>query len=159
MLAKNKKGISEIVTTIIIILLAIVVFAVVSVIVKGTVSKGAESIELSANCLDVEMHADKIAPALDGDQQFVGYNVTVSRSASGKALDGVKIIVEEGENRVTSNDIIEKIKPLDKKTFIVAASGTPFTSAQVTVFPFFIKRSGEAFYCENPLVDGLTVQA
>ena len=39
MLAKNKKGISEIVVTIIIILLAIVVFAIVSVVVRGTVSK------------------------------------------------------------------------------------------------------------------------
>ena len=36
------------------------VFAAVSVVVKGTVSKGAENIELSANCLDVEMHATKL---------------------------------------------------------------------------------------------------
>lgn len=160
MLTKNKKGISEIVTTIIIILLAIVVFAVVSVIVKGTVSSGAENIELSSNCLDVEMHAEKIARALDGDQQFIGYDVTVSRSASGKALDGVRLMIENEEERVNSEDIIEKIKALDKKTYTVL-SGVDFglTQVKVTVVPFFMKKSGEVFYCENTQMDELGVSA
>lgn len=158
MLAKNKKGISEIVVTIIIILLAIVVFAVVSVVVRGTVSKGAENIELSANCLDVEMHAEKIAQALSGNQQFIGYNVTVSRSGAGKELNGIKLIVEEGENRVNSSDIYDAIKPLDKKQYLVSASGTPFESAQVTAVPFFMKKSGEVFYCdESAQTDELAV--
>lgn len=157
MLTKNKKGISEIVVTIIIILLAIVVFAVVSVVVKGTVSRGAENIELSANCLEVEMHAVKIAPALDGNQQFIGYNVTVSRSSSGKPLDGVKLILEDAEeNSVSSENLIETIKPLDKKHYLVPAEKT-FVSVQATAIPFFMKKSGEIYYCENPQIDELTV--
>ena len=90
MLAKNKKGISEIVVTIIIILLAIVVFAVVSVVVKGTVSKGAENIELASACLDVEMHAVKIAQTTQSEINPTpipdSYDITVSRSSSGKTL-------------------------------------------------------------------------
>ena len=159
MLAKNKKGISEIVVTIIIILLAIVVFAVVSVVVKGTVSKGAENIELSAACLDVEMHAVKIAEVFEGSipSVLVGYNITVSRSSSGKDLDGVKLIVEDAENRISGNDIYESIKPLDKKTYTV--SGIDFTPAQVTVVPFFMKKSGEVSYCDNSQTDELVIEA
>ncbi|MDP2673218.1 MAG: hypothetical protein Q8O84_05380 [Nanoarchaeota archaeon] len=160
MLAKNKKGVSEIVVTIIIILLAIVVFAVVSVVVKGTVTKGAENIELASACLDVEMHATKIAKEFASDDvTLVGYNVTVSRSSSGKDLDGVKLIVEDatGDNRVASNNIPDKIKPLDKKTYVV--SGIDFTPAQVTVVPFFMKKSGEVSFCDNTQIDELAVSA
>ncbi|MBI2004341.1 hypothetical protein HYS72_02650 [Candidatus Pacearchaeota archaeon] len=163
MLAKNKKGMSEIVVTIIIILLAIVVFAVVSVVVKGTVSKGAENIELASACLEVEMHAVKIAQSMNGDLNSLpiagSFDVTVSRSSSGKDLDGVKLIVENAakENSVNSEDLIGKIKTLDKKTFVV--SGIDFTPAQVTVVPFFMKKSGEIFYCENTHTDELVVEA
>ncbi len=162
MLAKNKKGISEIVVTIIIILLAIVVFAVVSVVVRGTVSKGAENIELSANCLEVEMHAEKIASVFGPGNllNLVGYNVTVSRSGAGKELNGVKLIVEEGENRLTSEEMLEAIKPLDKKHYLVSGSGEAFKSAQVTVIPFFMKKSGEIFYCdESAQTDELAVSS
>lgn len=157
MLAKNKKGISEIVVTIIIILLAIVVFAIVSVVVRGTVTKGAENIELASNCLDVEMHAVKIARALDGNQQLIGYNVTVSRSSSGKNLDGVKLILEDvlGEKSKNSENLIGEIKPLDKKTYTVPEVN--FIPAKVTAIPFFMKKSGEVYYCENPQVDELAV--
>ncbi len=167
MLAKNKKGISEIVVTIIIILLAIVVFAVVSVVVRGTVSKGAENIELSANCLEVEMHATKIAQTMTGELQAMpvpgSYDVTVSRSGAGKELDGVKIMVEdaEGENSVSSGDLElgGKIKPLDKRTYAVSGFGefVP-TNANVKVIPFFMKKSGERFYCdESAQTDELAV--
>lgn len=164
MLTKNKKGISEIVVTVIIILLAVVIFAVVSVVVRGTVAKGAENIELSSNCLEVEMHAVKIVPVYEEGQPsaLIGYNVTVSRSATGKALDGVKLIVEDfanEEDRVSSENIIEKIKPLDKKIYTVF-SGVNFvpTQVKVTVAPFFMKKSGEVFYCDNPLTDALSVE-
>ena len=162
MLAKNKKGISEIVVTIIIILLAIVVFAVVSVVVKGTVSKGAENIELSAACLDVEMHAVKIAEVFEqsAPSTLVGYDVTVSRSSSGKNLDGVKLIIEdaEGEKSVSSENIIDLIKPLDKKSYLVLLSDVSFVPAKVTIAPFFMKKSGEVFFCEST-TDELSVEA
>ena len=167
MLAKNKKGISEIVVTIIINLLAIVVFAVVSVVVKGTVSSGAENIELSANCLDVEMHAVKIAQTIgDGGNVVTDqYDVTVSRSSSGKNLNGIKIILEDvvGENSYNSKDIIkDSIKPLDKFTEPgIVFSGATFVkenAVKVTVIPFFMKKSGEVYYCENTQVDELIVQ-
>ena len=163
MLAKNKKGISEIVVTIIIILLAIVVFAVVSVVVKGTVSKGAENIELASACLEVEMHAVKIAQTTQSDIDLTpipdSYDITVSRSSSGKNLDGVKLIVEDAtkDKSVGSENIIESIKPLDKKTYTV--SGIDFTPAQVTVVPFFMKKSGEVSYCDNSQTDELVIEA
>jgi len=160
MLAKNKKGISEIVVTIIIILLAIVVFLVVSFFVRG--SKGAENIELSSACLDVEMHAVKIAEVFEQSDPsaLVGYNVTVSRSSSGKNLDGVKLIIEdaEGEKSVSSENIIDLIKPLDKKSYLVLLSDVSFVPAKVTIAPFFMKKSGEVFFCEST-TDELSVEA
>ena len=161
MLTKNKRGVSEIVVTIIIILLAIVVFAVVSVVIRGTVARGAENIELSANCLEVEMHAVKIAPKIGGPGIPISgsYDFTISRSSSGKEVDGVKLIIEdaEKENSKNSDNIPDTIQPLDKNTYTV--SGITFTPAQVTVVPFFTKESGEVHYCENKQPDKLAVSS
>ncbi len=163
MLAKNKKGMSEMVVTIIIILLAIVVFAIVSVVVRGTVSQGAENIELSSACLEVEMHAVKISKVFEqsAPSTLVGYDVTISRSSSGKNIDGVKLILEDAakEKSISSENIIELIKPLDKKTYLVPTNDLSFVPAQVTVAPFFMKKSGEVFYCENTQTDELVVSA
>ena len=157
MLVKNKKGVSEIVVTIIIILLAIVVFAIVSVVVRGTVTKGAENIELAANCLDVEMHAVKIVNGTMSGGKPIFYNVTVSRSSSGKELDGVKLIIEDVANSksASSSDLIGKIKPLDKVHRTI--NYADFIPTQVTVVPFFMKKSGEIYYCENTQIDKIAV--
>ena len=81
----------------------------------------------------------------------------VSRSSSGKELDGIKILVEDAAkvSIASSADLIGKIKSLDKKTYIVP--GVAFTPAQVTVTPFFMKKSGEIYYCENAKADQLAV--
>jgi len=157
MLVKNKKGVSEIVVTIIIILLAIVVFAIVSVVVRGTVTKGAENIELSANCLEIEMHAVKIVNGTMSSGKPIFYNVTVSRSSSGKEVDGVKLIIEDIANSksASSSDLIGKIKPLDKVHRTINYDG--FIPTQVTVVPFFMKKSGEIYYCENTQIDKIAV--
>lgn len=168
MLAKNKKGISEIVVTIIIILLAIVVFAVVSVVVKGNVAKGAENIELASNCLEVEMHATKIAETLSDVDEVIpsSYDITVSRSGAGEKLNGMKLILEDSakEKRYTMDDITKEIKPLDKftqaKAFFADAPFVKDGTVQVTVVPFFMKKSGEVFYCdESAQTDELTVES
>jgi len=146
----NKKGLSAIVATLIIILLAIVAFGIVSVVVKSTVTKGAESIELSGKCLDVEIKVIKVVEA----DPFVRpgiYNVTLSRTASGAPIDGVDLIFIDAanENSVKKARVRDNIQPLDKFTLEVSLAGDNLVPAKVTVIPFFMKDSGDLYYCEN----------
>ena len=159
---RSKKGISAIVATLIIILLAIVAFGIVSVVVKNTVTKGAENIELSSKCLEIEMHATKIANITRGGGL---YDITVSRGASGETLDGVKIILtdEAGETSYpVNNDRKQEIGPLEKpKLEGLTFANAQFTSGDivsVTVVPFFERDSGKTYYCTNSWTDELTVQ-
>lgn len=147
----NKKGLSAIVATLIIILLAIVAFGIVSVVVKQTVTKGAESIELTTNCLDIEVHATKILNLTNEGS----YNITISRSATGEPINGVKLILTDdtGDNSKVSNDIIEEIRSFDKKTYTVF--NVTFVPVKVQVVPFFFTDAGKTHYCENFGIDEL----
>ncbi len=149
---ENKKGMSAIVATLVIILLAIVAFGIVSVVVKQTVSKGAEGIELSSKCLDIEIHASKVVPSLDNDGNAIlgTYDVTLTRSAAGDfPIDGVDLVFTdaEDENSVRKDRIKENIQPFDKFTEQVELN--EFVPAKVTVVPFFKTKDGSLHYCDN----------
>lgn len=149
---ENKKGLSAIVATLIIILLAIVAFAIVSVVVRQTITKGAEGIELSGKCLDVQIEATKVVPATDdlGNPIQSTWAVTLSRSASGDfPIDGVDLVFSDAadENSVRKERIKENIQPLQKFTEKVQV--TEFVPAKVEVVPFFMTKEGKIHFCEN----------
>lgn len=149
---KNKKGLSAIIASLIIILLAIIAFAIVSVVVKNTITKGSEGIELSGKCLEVDIKAVKIARSKDeaGNEIPQTWAITISRSASGSfPVDGVDLTFTDAqdENSVTKEKIKENIKPLEKFTKNVEVA--EFTPAKVTVVPYFLKENGAVHYCEN----------
>ena len=127
----NKKGISAIVATLMIILLAIIAFGIVSVVVRNTIQNTGEDIELNQKCLDVQMHATKIAEVPNSGNPSIPlegqYAITISRSASGEPVDGVKVLIEDdsGDNTY-SDDLLQSISALTKttQTFDFTEGGT-----------------------------------
>ncbi len=82
---KNKKGLSEIIATLIIILLVIVAAGIIWVVVRGTVQSSADQVELGSKCLAIDL-------------QFVSYDnaskiLTLRRGAGGEEIAGVKVSV------------------------------------------------------------------
>lgn len=158
---KNKKGLSAIVATLIIILLAIVAFAIISVVIRNTVTKGAENIELGQKCLEVEMHATKIV-YLDGAR----FNITFSRSISGETIDGIKVVLINADDTDSishemGDDVLGDIESQSVFTETITFTNVPenFVPAKVQVVPFFMKKSGELFYCsDNSFTDELTLE-
>ena len=146
----KKKGLSAIVSTLIIILLAIVAFAIVSVVVKQTITKGAQGIEFSGKCLELEVRATKVVASLDDDANPI-YSVTISRSAAGNfPIDGVDLIFTDAaeENNVKKRLSRTNIQPLERFTEKILV--TELVPVKVEVIPYFLTdEEDNVYYCQN----------
>ncbi len=142
---KNKKGLSGIVTILIVILLGLVAAGVVWVVINNTVSKSASNVEYGTSCMEVSVEPIK-ASCNEGMCQ-----VTLSRSASGGEIDGIRMIFLDVDNE--NSEIIDKdntIAPLATTTLKnIDVSGFSFTPAQVEIHVYFITEKGDKYVCEG----------
>lgn len=99
----NRKGLSAIVVTLIIILLVFVAIGIVWVVVKDILEGGAEDIEISAKCLNVNIKATAVVcedTDADGDMDC---DVTFERTGSNTdVIGGVKLVFRNE----TSNSVV-----------------------------------------------------
>ncbi|HEB46986.1 MAG TPA: hypothetical protein ENI22_00770 [Candidatus Pacearchaeota archaeon] len=105
---KNQRGISAVVTTLIIILLALVAIGIVWVVIRNIISEGVEEISFERFYFDLSIKNAYI------DSQDV--KVGVRRSPGGGDLIGVEFIFYDG----TNSFLIEKkipLKELEERTF------------------------------------------
>src|SRR3989344_4161357 len=93
---KNKRGISAIVATLMLILLAIVAFAIIATVIRQSVSKSSENIALSAKCLEIDMKVTKVINTTVRSGTDWTYNVTISRETGGDfPVTDFKIVFDE----------------------------------------------------------------
>lgn len=137
----NKKGLSDVVTTLIIILLSLVAIGIIWVVVNNVLESGTETTEINAKCLQVDIQANAASCTAGGV-----CNVTYKRSAGGEDIDGIVIILSNG---VASNQtqIAGNIAPLATKTltdFVTGLSPVPNTAE---IAAYFIDESGNQQTC------------
>ncbi len=97
---ENKKGLSEIVATLIIILLTLVAVGIIWVVIRNVVEGGAQQVDISQKCLAVELNAVTVNETSPGV-----YGVTLRRGSDGEEDIGVKVNVFSGQ--ATSSGVID----------------------------------------------------
>ena len=137
---KNNKGLSTVVTTLIIILLVLVAVGIIWGVVNNLLGKSTGTIETSTKCLDVDVRATKVV-SNSGTQ----YNVTLYRAPTGDGEVGAKIVfVSDTENSGTV-DFTRKLEPLDR--FTEDIDGQIQNATKVEVTTYFEDDSGKETYC------------
>jgi hypothetical protein len=132
----NKKGLSAVITTLIIILLVIVAVGIVWVVVKGVIDETVEGISL-----------DSINSGLEVERVVTGANevkVTVYRSKGEVDLAGFNIVISDGESSEVFEQLVS-MSGLERKTFTLTYTGIVKT---VSIAPIFttdegIQKAGE----------------
>ncbi len=84
----EKRGLSAIVTTLMFILLAFVAVGVIWGIVNNVLEEGAESVDISSKCLEIDF--DVINTECDSNGVC---NITIERKSGGDDISGVKLLV------------------------------------------------------------------
>jgi hypothetical protein len=144
-LRDNKRGLSEVVVTLIIILLGIVAAGIVWIVVGNLVGDQSERIASGTQCLETNVRATKVT----GTEGSGNYDVTLTRSASGDEIAGVRMVFtnEIGTTSYVHN-AAGNIAPLATKT--ITGIGTGITDAnKVEIFVYFEDSQGREQICQT----------
>ncbi len=138
---ENKRGLSAIVATLIIILLVLVAVGIVWVVVRNLIQEGAGQIEISTKCLAIDLSAVGVVP-------FAGetgnYSVTLRLNA-GETIDGVKIALF---NETTNSGVLDGFSDMDVLDTTTEKFATGITSANKLEFTvYFTDTSGNEALC------------
>jgi hypothetical protein len=140
---KNKKGLSMIITTLIIILLVLVAVGIIWVVVRNIVEKGTEQINYNTKCIDVDVRANAVV-----NTSMTDYSVTLTRTASGEDIAGVKLIFfNAAAETSTVIDVSGNIAPLATITRSVAGGIVDANKVEVT--SYFTDASGDEQICSQ----------
>ena len=94
----SKKGLSTVVTTLIIILLVLVAIGTIWVVISNVISEGTQSADWAVKCLEVSVKATSVTNCIS-----TSCDVTLSRTGSGDAINGVKLVFRN-ETLVSSQE-------------------------------------------------------
>lgn len=137
----NKKGMSGIVMTIIMIALVLVAVGIVWVVIQNILTQSAEDIEIQNKCRQVQMIVT------NGDCTGTSCTATISRKAGGSAIDGYSLIyLNADESTSYDADYGNNIGPL--ATVTPAAENIGFSPSKVSVAAYFNNAEGNPVYCE-----------
>ena len=146
---KDKRGISQVVTTLIIILLSIVALGVVWVVVRNVTSSAQEQVELGQKCREVEITATKmsdVSATTDGSL----YSLTLSRAGTGDAISGVKVAFF---NATHNSEVLEfgiAIAPLETQTNAsIQLDDAVIGANSVEMTAYFTNDAGVEEICTN----------
>ncbi len=130
---KNKKGLSMIVTSLIIILLVLVAVGILYVAYMNFVRTGTGSIDIATKCLNVDVRASAVS-CTSADPAIC--DVTLTRTASGDDIAGVKLVFRNADGDASDVlDVSGNIEPLGTETAANKNSGiTNPNKVEVTVY-------------------------
>ena len=144
LLLKDVKGLSNVIVTLILIVLVLVAVGIIWTAIRSNIESGTEQIEVSSKCLKVDIKATKLE--CGGVDNSI-CNVTVKRNIGGDNLAGIKLSLtnDAGETNYI-HDIPGDIVPLETKTELSIDTGITDVSS-VEIAPYFEDASGQEQLC------------
>ncbi len=145
----NKKGLSTVVTTLIIILLVFVAIGIVWVVVKDVIEEGAAQIDIGAKCIQNTMKVLSV-----GCDTPSACNVTLKRNTGEDEIGGVKLVFSEGDaggNVIRiSKDNYPSLNTVLGTTIITPVASGFTTPDKIDVTIYFLDDSEEEKLCPSP---------
>jgi hypothetical protein len=145
----NKKGLSTVVTTLIIILLVLVAIGIVWVVVRNVIEQGTGQIDIGVKCINNVVKATSVDctdPA--------SCTVNLKRDTGNDEIGGVKLVFSEGDTGGNAEDISTSTYP----ALNTVLSTTPLTGLnsgftnpdKIEVTVYFLDDSGNEKLCPSP---------
>jgi hypothetical protein len=157
---KNKKGLSTIVTTLIIILLVLVAIGIIWSVVKGLLDSSKDDISNSQKCLDIEITVSKLSNVTAGTSNAL----TLKRTSTGMVEPvGAKVVFHTSDENTGVLYFGDQADPLtlerfETKTHTFDLSESVIVGDEITqveLIPFFYDDSGAEVLCQTQTVKEL----
>jgi hypothetical protein len=152
-MVSNKKGLSTIVVTLILIVLSLVAVGAVWLIVSPIIKNSGANADISSKCLNVNVDATQVN--CSNGATNVLCTVTLTRSGTGSdVIGGVKLVFKNQTNGVSSSsaiDVAGNIEALVSRRLTAVDSLVPIANRvnAVTVIAYFEDTSGNEKLCSE----------
>ena len=140
-MVRNKKAMSQIVTTVILVVLVLVAIGIVWGVISNLIGDSSDDIDIGAKCLGITVNAVAVNNTATTD-----YDVTLERNSESGDIGGVKVVLSSDSNSSAVLDAGVALTPLQKQRISFATTGLEgANSAKITVF--FVDGSGNENLC------------
>ena len=151
---QNKRGMSAVVTTLIIILLVIVALGIIWVVIRNVLNAGKEQVELSQKCRDVSLNIKTIEITDKISGNWDDYKITISRTGSGENATKAKILLGNATFYSDVIDFEKDLTPLSTKTNTFLETGVA-NATTIEITPYFISDKGKELLCSNTFTEDI----
>ncbi|MEM3113415.1 MAG: LamG domain-containing protein [Candidatus Pacearchaeota archaeon] len=127
----DKKGISGIVVTVLLVLLAIGAIGILWAVVLTFIKSGTEDVDIGSNIIGIEIVENSLKYLPDNSIELV-----VKRDSTSANISGIKIIVESETGQTYASNINLNIDPLEAKKINVPLTGNIDKISKVSAYPF-----------------------
>jgi len=138
---KDKKGVSAIVATLIIVLLVIVSAGIIWVVIRNIVQGGAEQVEFGQKCLGINVNIQSVTEDSEGV-----YSVRLRRDSGGGEIGGIKIVLL---NETDSSSVQNGFEGLNQLTTKTETFSGPANANKLEYTSYFIDNSGNEQVCSQ----------
>ena len=147
----NKKGLSDIVITLLIVVLSLVAIGGVWFVVRNVLNRGNQQTDIGAKCLAVVVDATKVECDHTGTNQVC--DVTLSKQGS-DAISGVKLVFKNSGTGVQSSTAVDFAGDVPEVVGVVATDRDTLVASTnaldtVEVIPYFTDASGNVQLCQQ----------
>jgi len=147
---ENRKGLSNIVATLIIILLVLVSVGIIWVVIRNVIQSGAETVSITTKCLDVSISYVSVNETTTPGV----YDITLHRDSGGdNNLGGIKVSVLNANGLSSGPMDFAPLRVLDQRTETknTATDGDRAVTGGTMIewTPYFIDASGNEQLCSQ----------
>ncbi|HLC78531.1 MAG TPA: hypothetical protein VJH92_05385 [Candidatus Nanoarchaeia archaeon] len=144
---KDKRGLSTVVTTLIIILLVLVAIGIIWVVIRGVIEGGTQTADYAVKCLAVDVRTTALSC---NTSSFC--NVTLMRNAGGEPIAGVKMIFYNTTTSTSSTAVVDSPDDIAALTTVmrpISQTNLANTANKVDVTPYFTDSAGNDQICSQ----------
>ncbi len=149
----KKRGMSAVITTLIIILLVIVAMGIVWVVIKNVIQGGVGQVEIAQKCREIDLSVKRVVVTAAIDGEWDDYAITLSRTASGENSVGIKFVLSNETHYSNVTDFGYKLTPLATKTNTTIDDVNVSNGTQIEMTAYFDNDVGGEDLCPSSFVE------
>lgn len=140
---KNNKGLSQVISIVVIVVLVLIAMAVIWGVYSGIIADQTSTATLANECTSIEVRPTNAVCTAGA------CTVTVERSSSGDDITGIKVIYTDdtGANNVTT--VVGNIEPLGTKNINNVNTMLTGTVTNVDVSAYLTTETGDEYICPS----------
>jgi hypothetical protein len=149
---QNKRGLSDIVTTLVIILLSLIAIAVVWVVVNSLIKSGTKNTEILAKCSNINLDFVSVKCNVEGNS----CNVTLKKTGTTQNISGASLVFSNSSSSYSPDpiDYSGDLPNLVPKLIVETGADSVLNSGinnpdKIQVTPYFKDTSNNQYDCST----------